>query len=194
MHVDSEATTEALLAAARELFTTRGYGSVGADEIVARAGVTSDALSRQYQGKEELFRAVLVRLSAEAARQVASEALAQEDPWQTLVVGIDAFLDACARPDVRQIVFLDGPSVLDWDVWRALYSERVLDLVEAALQRAIDAGRLIPQPADALAQVLLGALREAAIAVAEAEDPIAARDEMGATVRRFLEGVRGPVR
>ena len=44
----------------------------------------------------------------------------------------------------------------------------------------------------ALAHVLLGALDEAAMVVARADDPAAARAEMGQTVRRLLEGLRGP--
>lgn len=189
-----EATTAALTAAARELFTVPGYASVGTEEIVKRAGVSRGALYHYYSGgKEELFRAVLVQISAETAKQVAADALAHEDPWQALVVGVDAFLDACTRPDIRRIVLVDGPSVLGWDAWRAIDSEYVLGLVEAALQRAIDAGQLVSQPAKALAQVLLGALHEAAMVAAEAEDPIAARAEMGTMVRRLLEGLRGPV-
>ena len=50
----------------------------------------------------------------------------------------------------------------------------------------------IPQPAKALAHVVLGALNEAAMVVAGADDPAAARAEMSATVRRLLEGLRAP--
>lgn len=189
-----EATTGALIAAARELFAERGYAAVGTEEIVRRAGVTRGALYHHFRGgKEDLFRAVLVQISAETARLVAAEAVARTDPWESLMAGIDAFLDACAKPEVQRIVLVDGPSVLGWDVWRAIDSENVLGLVEAALQRAIDAGRVIRQPPKALAQVLLGALHEAAMVVAEADDPAVARAEMGVTVSRLLEGLRGPV-
>jgi hypothetical protein len=126
------------------------------------------------------------------ATDVAAKAAKQDDPWDALVVGIDAFLDACAKPEFQRIAMIDGPSVLGWDLWRAIDADYGLGLVESALQRAIDAGRLIPQPATALAHVILGALQEAANVVAEADDPAAAREEMGATVRRLLEGLRGP--
>jgi AcrR family transcriptional regulator len=189
----SEATTTALIAAARAMFAERGYAAVGTEEIVQRAGVTRGALYHHFRaGKEELFRAVLIQISAETTQRVTHAALAQPDPWESLVVGVDAFLDACTTPEVQQIMLVDGPSVLSWDVWRAIDADYGLGIVEAALQRAMDAGRLLRYPTNALAHVLLGALQEAAMVVARAEDPVAARGEMGQTVRRLLEGLRAP--
>jgi AcrR family transcriptional regulator len=182
-----------LIAAARALFAERGYAAVGTEEIVQRAGVTRGALYHHFRGgKEELFRAVLVQLSAETARTVADTALGQSDPWEALVAGIDSFLDACTTPEVQRILLIDGPSVLGWDVWRAIDSDYALGLVEEALQRAVDAGRLAPYPTTALAQVLLGALHEASMVVARSDDAAGARAEMGQMVRRLLEGLRGP--
>ena len=67
-----EATTAALIAAARALFAERGYAGVGTEEIVQRAGVTRGALYHHFKGgKEELFRAVLVQVSAETTARVA---------------------------------------------------------------------------------------------------------------------------
>ncbi len=188
-----EATTAALLAAARSLFAERGYAGVGTEEIVQRAGVTRGALYHHFRGgKEDLFRAALVEISAETTRRVIGAASATDDPWEGLVIGADAFLDACATHEVQQIMLVDGPAVLGWDVWRAADSDYALGLLEHALQRAIDAGRLTDQPARALAHVLIGALDEAAMVVARADDPEAARAEMGKTVRRLLEGLRRP--
>jgi len=190
-----EATTAALIAAGRALFAQRGYAAVGTEEIVQRAGVTRGALYHHFRdGKEELFRAVLVQVTAETAQRVTRSALAQERPWEQLVAGIDAFLDAATTLEVQRIVLIDGPSVLGWDVWRAIDSDYGLGLVEAALQRAVDAGELASHPTNAMAHVLIGALEEAAMVVARAEDPVAARAEMGETVRRLLDGLRSPIR
>jgi AcrR family transcriptional regulator len=188
-----EATTAALIEAARELFTERGYAGVGTEEIVQRAGVTRGALYHHFPaGKEELFRAVLVQVSAETLQRVIQEANRSDDPWEELARGAEAFLDACARPDVQRIMLIDGPAVLGWDVYRAIDSDHGLGLLEAAVQRAMDVGRLLPGSATAVAHVLAGALDEAAMVVARADDPVAARAEMSQTVRRLLEGLRGP--
>jgi hypothetical protein len=46
---------------------------------------------------------------------------------------------------------------------------------------------LDPGAVDPLAHLLLGALNEAALLVATAEDPVAARDEVGRTVTLVLD-------
>ncbi|MGA2926528.1 MAG: helix-turn-helix domain-containing protein [Solirubrobacteraceae bacterium] len=185
-----QATTEVLIATARRLFGQRGYGAVGTEEIVQQAGVTRGALDHHFRGgKQELFQAVLVQLSAETTRRIA-RAARRDDPWQSLVAGIDAFLDACATQEVRRIMLVDGPAVLGWDVWRAIDAE--YKLVERALRRAIDAGEIQPHPPDALAQVLLGALQEAAMLVASADDQALAREETATMIRHLLQGIRTP--
>src|SRR5207248_10462807 len=115
-----------------------------------------------------------------------------EDPFEELVLGAEAFLDACVTPEVQRVMLTDGPSVLGWDVWRAIDTDHGLGLLEAAVQHAMDAGRLLPGSASAVAHVLVGALDEAAMVVAQSDDPVTARAEMGQTVRRLLEGLRGP--
>ncbi len=189
----SEATTGALVSAARDLFAERGYAGVGTEEIVRKAGVTRGALSHHFRGgKEELFRAVVVQVSAETVQRVAQAAANTDDPWEELVLGSEAFLDACATPAVQRIVLLDAPSVLGWDVRRAIDADYGLRLLEGAIQNAMDAGRLLPGSASAVAHVLAGALDEAAMVVARAQDASTARAEMSVTIRRLLEGLRAP--
>jgi hypothetical protein len=53
----------------------------------------------------------------------------------------------------------------------------------------MDAGHIERQPAGPLAQVVLGALIEAALAIARADDVEAARAEIGASVARLIRGL-----
>ena len=85
--------------------------------------------------------------------------------------GAEMFLDACTEPEVQRIVLLDGPAVLGWDRWREIAAEHGLGLIEASLAAAIEAGEIDAQPVQPLAHVLMGALDEAAMLVARAEDP-----------------------
>jgi hypothetical protein len=57
------------------------------------------------------------------------------------------------------------------------------------LQAAIDVGQLDPQPVRPLAHVLMGAIDEAALYVATAEDSGAARAEVTAVLDRLLSAL-----
>ena len=56
---DAEATKEALLRAAGELFTARGFDRTSVREVAAAAGVDQALVFRYFGSKEELFAAVL---------------------------------------------------------------------------------------------------------------------------------------
>jgi AcrR family transcriptional regulator len=184
----SEATRAALVAAARPLFAERGFAGVGTEEIVRAAGVTRGALYHQFADKRELFAAVFEQVEAEVTQRTARAAVASgaADPLAVLRVGAAAWLDACSDPEVQRIVLLDGPAVLGWDAWREIGMRYGLGLVENELREAIEAGVLPPQPTRALAHVLMGAIDEAALYVATAEDQAAARAEAGAVLDRLL--------
>ena len=79
--------------------------------------------------------------------------------------------------------------MLGWDGWRELLTQYGLGLTEQLLQAGMDAGVLRVQPVRPLAIVLLGALNEAAIYVADAEDPEVARAEVRAVLEQVLGGV-----
>ena len=56
--------------------------------------------------------------------------------------GIEAFLDECAEPELRQIALHDAPAVLGWDRWREIGAANGLGLIEASLAAAIEAGEI----------------------------------------------------
>ena len=187
----SSVTRGTLLRAARELFAERGYAAVGTEEIVRAAGVTRGALYHQFAGgKPSLFAAVVEQIEQELMEEIATGALSGDEPYAALEAGIDAWLEACLRPEVQQIALIDAPSVLGWEAWREIGMRYGLGLVQAALQAAMDTGALERQPVRALARDLVGALDEAGLMVARAENPEATRVEMSAMRRRVLAGLR----
>ena len=92
--------------------------------------------------------------------------------------------------DVQRIVLLDAPSVLGWQRWREVDERISLGLLRDALETGMRAGHFERQSVDPLAQVLLGALNEAGLFIARADDPASARAEAGRTVSRLLAGLR----
>jgi AcrR family transcriptional regulator len=187
----SDATRAALIAAARPLFADRGYAGVGTEEIARAAGVTRGALYHHFEGKRELFEAVYEQIEIELAERIAAGALQANaaSPLAAMKAGAEMFLLASTEPETQQIVLLDGPSVLGWDRWREIATEHGLGLIDATLQAAVEAGEIDSQPVRPLAHVLMGALDEAAMLVARAEDAEQMRAEVGRTLGALLDGL-----
>ncbi len=187
----SEATRGALVAAARPLFAERGYAGVGTEEIVRAAGVTRGALYHHFAGKRELFEAVYEAVEVELAQRIAAGALQANasSPLEAMKAGTEMFLEASTEPETQRIVLLDGPAVLGWDRWREIAAAHGLGLIEATLAAAIEAGAINPQPVKPLAHVLMGALDEAAMLVARADDPEAMKAEVAGTLGAVLDGL-----
>jgi AcrR family transcriptional regulator len=160
------------MATARRLFAERGYADVSAAEIVTAAGLTRGALYHHYSDKRDLFLAVFVELEAELNAEIGAAAAGVPDPTDLGVVmaaGLDAFLSACERSDVLRIGLTDAPAVLGWRTWRQIETEHGLGLLTGLLEAGMAAGLMVRQPVRVLAQLMLSALIEAALLVAEAQ-------------------------
>jgi AcrR family transcriptional regulator len=185
----AEATRRELLAVARELFAAHGYAATSLERVARDAHVTRGALYHHFDGKRGLFRAVYEALEGELVARVAAAVAAAPQPARQLEAGVDAFLDACLDPAVQQIVLLDAPSALGWDLWHELNGVYGLGLVRAALAAGMELGTVERQPLEPLAHLMLGALNEAALAMARADDVTAARREYGGSAQRLLAGL-----
>jgi len=183
----SESTRGTLIRVARELFTELGYAETPTEEIVRRAGMTRGALYHQYRDKKDLFRAVFESVEEELNAQITRAVLRETDPVARMRAGIDAFLDAVLDPTVRRIVVLDGPSVLGLQTWRRIDDDYSFKQVSSGLRGLVTA-ELVPddRPIDALAHLIVGALNQAALAMAVAEDVAQARREFGAAFAGIL--------
>jgi AcrR family transcriptional regulator len=187
---DAQATRDALIDAAVELFAERGYAEVGTEEIVARAKVTRGALYHHFTDKRDLFRASFERVESGLMERVGAKMGGASDPWELMVTGMRAFLDACREPAVKRIVLTDAPSVLGWPEWRELDNRYGLGLTRVALQGAVDAGVLRPIAVEPISHLLVAAPSEAAFLIAHAEHPRKARAEVEDALRELLEGMR----
>ena len=185
----AEATRAALIAAARRLFVEKGYFETGTEEIVAAAGVgTRGALYHHFADKRALFRAVLEAVEEDlVAKAGASEA--REPALDRLRAGLRGFLDASTTPEVQRILLVDGPAVLGWREWRATEEGYGLGAIRQLLEQAVAEGSLPALPLDALAPVLLAAVDEAALFIANARDPDGARAQAVAAVDSLVSGL-----
>ncbi|MGH2960710.1 MAG: TetR/AcrR family transcriptional regulator [Solirubrobacterales bacterium] len=187
----SDATRAKLVRAARELFAKRGYADVGTEEIVRRARVTRGALYHHFEDKRDLFRAVHEQIEGEVTERigVTLQGTANDDPVAALRTAARTFLEACTEPDIARITLVDAPSVLGWAEWREIDERYGLGLTIAGLTMGMDAGRLRRQPVRPLAHLLLAAMGEAGMVIANADDPRAARAEVEQPLLSLLEGL-----
>ena len=185
-----ERTREALIAAGRDLFAERGFDEVSSEQIVDAAGVTRGALYHHFDGKRGLFAAVFERIEADLVTRFDLSGAGGGGPLEALLAAVDQFLDLSLETDVQRIALIDGPSVLGWEVWHEIEARHGLGLIEGALGAARDAGQIRDVPVPELALMLLGAMIEAALQLARAEDQAAAKRRTGEALRTLLEGLR----
>ena len=184
----SAATRDALIAAARPLFAEHGFGSVGTEAIVRAAGVTRGALYHQFADKTELFAAVFETVEAELTQridEVVSNA-GTADAVELMKLGAATWMLACTEPEVHRIVLVEAPAALGWQRWREVGLRYGLGLVQSLLSYAMDVGAIRRQPTEPLAHVLIGALDEAALYVAQASDQQTALTEVTAVLNDLM--------
>jgi AcrR family transcriptional regulator len=189
---DRSATTrEALIRAARPLFAEHGYAGVGTEAIVAAAGVTRGAMYHHFADKTELFAAVFEAVEVEVTERLATDFFAsgETDAVAIMRLGVGAWLDICAEPEIQRIVLVEAPAVLGWVRWREIGQRYGLGLVRGMLEGAMAAGRIPEQPIVPLAHLLMGSLDEAALYIAQSADPAQAREQMQAVLDRILTGI-----
>ena len=187
---EARATREALIDAALELFTQRGYASVGTEEIVSRAKVTRGALYHHFDDKRDLFRAVFERVEADLMERIGATMQGANDSWDLIVGGMRAFLDACEEPAVKQISLTDAPAVLGWEAWHESDVNFGLELLQRSIEMAIEGGTVAKQPVEPLSHLLLGALNGSGLEIARSSDPARAKREMRKATDRLLAGLR----
>jgi AcrR family transcriptional regulator len=87
LRADAERNRQRLLAAATELFATRGL-DVTLDDIARHAGVGTGTAYRRFSNKGALIEALMVERIGELAA-IANECLEEPDPW----VGLTSYLE-----------------------------------------------------------------------------------------------------
>jgi AcrR family transcriptional regulator len=193
----ADATRAALISAARALFVEKGYHRTGTEEIVAASGVgTRGALYHHFADKQAVFEAVFISVEEDLILSAAQN-LADYHGGSALDLlrrGLVGFLDASLTTSVQRILLIDGPAVLGWQKWRELESRYGLGAIQAMLDRAVEEGDIeADQPTAVLAHILLAALDEAALFIANAADQREARTQAVRTLEALLAGVQSRV-
>jgi AcrR family transcriptional regulator len=182
-------TQRALRRQARKLFAQKGYSGANTNELVERARVTKGALYHHFANKKELYQAVVEDMEQELVERLEA-AGAGRAPWERLSAMCSAYVDACREPALARMLVLEAPAVLGWKTWCNLEQRYEV----AAFARCLKEIDGLNEPAETLAQVILGALTTGARVIATAPDPEAARTEVQQTIDRLICGLRSTAR
>ena len=116
-------TQRALLAAAREVFTKRGFTEASIADIVEQAGSSVGSLYHHFGGKSELFVALWQQHQL-AHEQAASQAVAEArsrgvtDPCELFDAGARAFMSGSWERRDLALLFASGDVPPGWEVMR----------------------------------------------------------------------------
>jgi AcrR family transcriptional regulator len=172
---------EAVLEAARDIFSTHGAGAPIAS-VAELAGVGIGSLYRRYGSKAELLQRLCI-LSMEQTRGAAEEALATEDPW----TGLTQYITACTELRAGALAPLAGQIRTTPEMLRVYRRGR--GLLEKIVTRAHRDNSL---RADVTATDIAWLIEQFS---RRAPDPIGKNEEASVRVRLLgiaLDGLRAP--
>ena len=135
LRADAERNRQRLLAAAKDLFATRGL-DVTLDDVARHAGVGTGTAYRRFPNKDALVDALMVDRIGELA-DIAKECLEDPDPW----VGLTSYFDRAlalqaADRGLKEVLFSAGRGRERSNHARRAIAPVVMKLV----QRAKEAG------------------------------------------------------
>jgi AcrR family transcriptional regulator len=148
-----EARRAAILAAALEEFTARGYEGARLDDVAKRAGVAKGTIYLYFADKEALFQD-LVRSMVNPVLGTLEQMRSVDVPVRMLVEGMLATfvreVFGTRRKDIVRLILSEGPrfpAIAEF-YYREVVA-RVLSIIRPLLRRAAERGEL---PDDALAR------------------------------------------
>jgi TetR/AcrR family transcriptional regulator, mexJK operon transcriptional repressor len=191
----------AILAAAERAFLAGGFGAVTMDAIAREAAVSKATVYAHYTGKEELFGAVVARLSERRFGGFSVEALDPGDIAASLTTIAVRFLDLVLSAEAIALNRIIIGEVTRFpvlgEVFWAAGPERSRVQIEAFLRRAAEAGTLVLPDARRAAEQFVALARgeihlRSLLRLEDPGDPAAIEAAVASTVATFLRAFQPP--
>jgi AcrR family transcriptional regulator len=158
--MEERTARDAILRAARKLFTTKGFASTTVREICREAFVTAPVLYYHFGNKEGLFEAVVEdTLTLDGFHALLREEVAAcSDPWAKLRAYVSTYLTHFPTHLLNPGLHLDTSTQLHGASLRQLSSgiEAIYQLAREILQAGIAAGQFREVDVDTMAACLMG--------------------------------------
>lgn len=159
-----------LIAAGRKAFASEGFAAASMDELTASVGLTRGALYHNFGDKKGLLAAVVAQVDGEMAARARAASADAGDDWEQLLAEGAAYIAMALDPEVRRIVLLDGPAFLgDPSHWPS--QNACLQATKQAVGKLIADGIMKNTDIEAASRLLCGAALNAALWVADSDDP-----------------------
>ena len=176
-----------LIAAGRKAFASEGFAAASMDELTASVGLTRGALYHNFGDKKGLLAAVVARVDGEMAERARLASADAGNDWEQLLAEGAAYIAMALDPEVRRIVLLDGPAFLgDPSHWPS--QNACLQATKQAVGKLIADGVMKNADIEAAARLLCGAALNAALWVADSDDPQSALPKAVDAFRLMAEG------
>lgn len=178
-------TIKAILDAARRLFVARGFNDTSIDEIAEQAGVAKGAVYHHFASKEEIFLRVFEGMTADLAARIPAAARAGKDLLDSIGRGTLKYLITISSDEFRQVLLVDGPAVLGWQKWREIdqryFGATMRDPIDPAVRAHVSDREI-----EMVGHLIAGAMTEAALVCATAENRQRAARELSAALVKML--------
>lgn len=176
-----------LIAAGRQAFASEGFAAASMDALTASVGLTRGALYHNFGDKKGLLAAVVAQVDGEMAARARMASADAGDDWEQLLAEGAAYIAMALDPEVRRIVLLDGPAFLgDPSHWPS--QNACLQATKQAVGKLIADGIMKNADIEAAARLLCGAALNAALWVADSDDPQSALPKAIDAFRLMAEG------
>ncbi|WP_020697937.1 TetR/AcrR family transcriptional regulator [Reyranella massiliensis] len=176
-----------LIAAGRQAFASEGFAAASMDALTASVGLTRGALYHNFGDKKGLLAAVVAQVDGEMAARARMASADAGDDWDQLLAEGAAYIAMALEPEVRRIVLLDGPAFLgDPSHWPS--QNACLQATKQAVGKLIADGIMKNADIEAAARLLCGAALNAALWVADSDDPQSALPKAIDAFRLMAEG------
>ena len=176
-----------LVAAGRQAFASEGFAAASMDALTASVGLTRGALYHNFGDKKGLLAAVVAQVDGEMAARARAASADAGDDWEQLLAEGAAYIAMALDPEVRRIVLLDGPAFLgDPSHWPS--QNACLQATKQAVGKLIADGVMKNADIEAAARLLCGAALNAALWVADSDDPQSALPKAVDAFRLMAEG------
>ncbi len=171
-------------------FTMYGYANVTLEDIVKEADLTRGALYHHFNNKKGLFLAVFEEVQKEIGEYVEAAAAKNNDSWQQLMNGCQAFLERAVESHNQRILLIDGPAVLGWDTFRKMDEKYSMNSLREQLQLMQERDLIKPNSVEAITHCLSGAMNEAVLWISDHLDQKEKIEEVMVVLQHLLESLR----